>query len=116
MWNLFGSSPIVVEVESINDAGAGLRAALEFGPKVRTICLLFDPTGNDIVPWLESARATSPEIRGLMVQSFFARLLSKAGSDIRVGRELDISARRRFRLLFIEVKIIIGRRKVRFTG
>jgi len=101
---LFGSSRIVVRVESIDDAGAGLRAALAVGPKVRTIWLLFDPTSKDVVPWLESAKAASPEQRGMMVQSFFARVLGKAGYDIVVGRELDIFARCRFRSLFIEVK------------
>jgi len=104
LWHLFGASRIVVRAESVDDAGAGLRAALAIGPKVRTICLLFDPTSNDIIPWLESAKATSPELRGLMVQSFFARVLSKAGYDVVVGRELDIFARCRLRSLFIEVK------------
>jgi len=103
-WHLFDSSRIVTEAESIDDAGAGLRAALAIGPKVRTICLLFDPTSHDVAPWLETVKATGPETRGLMVQSFFARVLSKAGYDIVVGRELDIFARGRFRSLFIEVK------------
>jgi len=39
-----------------------------------------------------------------MVQKFFARILSKAGYDIVIGRELDIFARCRLRSLFIEVK------------
>lgn len=103
-WHLSGSSRIAVRAESIEEAGAGLRAALAIGPKVRTIWLLFDPTSNEIVPWLQSAKAASPEIRGLMVQRFFARILSRAGYDIVVGRELDIFARCRFRSLFIEVK------------
>jgi hypothetical protein len=103
-WHLFGSSWIVVRAESINEAGAGLRAALAIGPEVRTIVLLFDPTSAEVMPWLESARAASPEIRGLMVQRFFARTLNKAGYDIVVGRELDIFARGRLRSLFIEVK------------
>jgi hypothetical protein len=101
---LFGSSRIVVSAESIDEAGAGLRAALAIGPKVRTIWLLFDPTSNEVMPWLESAKAASPEIRGLMVQRFFARVLTKAGYNIVVGRELDIFARCRLRSLFIEVK------------
>jgi hypothetical protein len=100
----FGSLRLVIRVETIDEAGAGLRAALATGPKVRTILLLFDPTGDEVTPWLESARAASPEIRGLMVQRFFARMLSKAGYDVIVGRELDIFARNRFRSLFIEVK------------
>jgi len=100
----FGSSRLVVRTESIDEAGAGLRAALAIGPEVRTIWLLFDPTSKEVVPWLESAKAASPEIRGLMVQRFFARILSKAGYDIVIGRELDIFARCRLRSLFIEVK------------
>ena len=104
LWHLFGSSRIVVRAESIDGAGVGLRSALAIGPKVRTICLLFDPTSNEVTPWLESAKAASPEIRGLMVQSFFARVLCKAGYDVVVGRELDIFARCRLRSLFIEVK------------
>jgi len=104
LWHLFGSSRIVVRAESIDDSGAGLRTALAIGPKVRTIWFLFDPTSAEVTPWLESAKAASPETRGLMVQSFFARILSKAGYDIVVGRELDIFARCRLRSLFIEVK------------
>ena len=77
---------------------------MAIGPKVRTIRLLFDPTSGEVTPWLESAKAASPEIRGWMVQRFFARILSKAGYDIVVGRELDIFARSRLRSLFIEVK------------
>jgi len=103
-WHLLGSSRIVVDAESIDDAGTGLRTALAIGPKVRTIWLLFDPTSTEVTPWLESAKAASPEIRGLMVQRFFARILSKAGYDIVVGRELDIFARCRLRSLFVEVK------------
>jgi len=101
---LFGSSKIVVRAESIDEAAAGLRAALALGPKVRTIWLLFDPTCNEVAPWLESAKAASPEIRGMMVQGFFARILTKAGYEIVVGRELDIFARCRLRSLFVEVK------------
>ena len=104
LWHLLGSSRLVVRAESIDDAGAGLRTALAIGPKVRTIWLLFDPTGAEVKPWLESAKAASPETRGLMVQRFFARILSKAGYDIVVGRELDIFARCQLRSLFIEVK------------
>jgi hypothetical protein len=104
LWHLSGSSRIVVRAESIDEAGAGLRVALAIGPKVRTIWLLFDPTSNEVVPWLESVKAANPEMRGLMVQRFFARILSKAGYDIAIGRELDIFARCRLRSLFIEVK------------
>ena len=104
LWHLLGSSRIAIKAESMDEAGAGLRAALAIGPKVRTIWLLFDPTSGEVIPWLESAKAASPEMRGLMVQRFFARILSKAGYDIVIGRELDIFARCRFRSLFIEVK------------
>ena len=104
MWHLFSSSRIAIRASSIDEAGAGLRAALAIGPEVRTIWLLFDPRSNEVAPWLESAKAASPEIRGLMVQRFFARMLSKAGYDVIVGRELDIFARCRLRSLFIEVK------------
>ena len=103
-WHFFGSSKIVVRAESIDEAGVGLNAALAAGPRVRTILLLFDPMCNDIAPWLESAKAASPEVRGMMVQSFFARILSKAGYDIVVGRELDIFAKCRLRSFFVEVK------------
>jgi len=103
-WFLFSSSWTVVQVETIDEAGAGLRAALAIGPRVRTIMLLFDPTNNDVKSWLESAKTASPELRGLMVQRFFARILTKAGYDVVVGRELDIFARSRLRSLFIEVK------------
>ena len=101
---MFGSSRIAVRVGSIDEAAAGLRAALATGPRVRTILLLFDPTSNEVAPWLEAAKAASPEIRGMMVQRFFARILSKAGYEIVVGRELDIFARCRLRSLFVEVK------------
>jgi len=104
LWHLLGSSRATIVAASIDEAGAGLRAALAIGPKVRTIWLLFDPTSNEAIPWLESAKTASPEIRGLMVQSFFARILSNAGYNIVVGRELDIFARCRFRSLLIEVK------------
>lgn len=102
--HLPGSSSAAVRVRTIDEAGAGLRAALATGPKVRKIMLLFDPTSSEVTPWLESAKAASPEIRGLMVQRFFARVLSSAGYDIVVGRELDIFARSRLRSLFVEVK------------
>ena len=103
-WRSRGLSRIEVRVETIDEAGAGLRTALAIGPNVRTISILFDPTTDDVITWLESAKAASPEARGLMVQSFFARILSKAGYEIVVGREFDIFARGRLRSLFIEVK------------
>jgi len=105
---MIGSSRMVVRVETIDDAGTGLRAALAIGPEVRTISLLFDPTRKEVAPWLESAKAASPETRGLMVQRFFARILSRAGYDVVIGRELDIFARGRLRSLFIEVKSSIA--------
>jgi len=49
-------------------------------------------------------KATTPEIRGWMVQRFFARILAKAGYDVVVGSALDIFARNRLRSLFVEVK------------
>jgi len=103
-WHLICSSRAVIRVETIDEAGAGLRAALAIGPTVRTIRLVFDPTSNEVAPWLASAKAATPEVRGLMVQRFFARILNKAGYDIVVGRELDIFARSRLRSLFVEVK------------
>jgi hypothetical protein len=101
---LVDSSQVVIRAETIDEAGGGLRAALAVGPRVRRITILFDPTRDEIVPWLKSARAASPEVRGLMVQGFFARILRKAGYDIVVGKELDIFARGKLRSLFIEVK------------
>ena len=101
---LVDSSQIVVRAETIDEAGSGLRAALSIGPRVRTITILFDPTRDEIIPWLKSAKAASPEVRGLMVQGFFARILCKAGYGVVVGRELDIFARGKLRSLFIEVK------------
>jgi hypothetical protein len=104
LWHSFGSSRIVIRAESIDEAGADLRAALAIGPNVRTIWLLFDPTSKELLPWLDSAKAACPEIRGLMVQRFFALILSKAGYHTVVGREFDIFARCRLRSLFVEVK------------
>ncbi len=74
------------------------------GPEVRTIRLLLDPASESLAPWLESARAAAPETRGLMVQGFFAQVLSRAGYRVIVGRELDIFARGRLRSILFEVK------------
>src|SRR5689334_7708593 len=56
------------------------------------------------MPWLDSVRAAAPETRGMMVQRFFARIFSRAGYEIIVGKTLDIFARSPFRSLFVEVK------------
>jgi hypothetical protein len=95
---------LVMWVATIDQAGAGLRTALAVGPEVRVIRLLLDPTSESLAPWLEAARAAPPEIRGLMVQAFFARTLSRAGYKVVVGNELDIFARSRLRSLLVEVK------------
>lgn len=102
-WTLC-SNQVVVTARSFDDASAGLRMALSVGPRVRSIVLLIDPTEAGISPWLESARGASPEVRGLMAQRFFARMLCKAGYEVIVGSKLDIFARGRLRSLFIEVK------------
>jgi len=93
-----------VWVGTIDQAGEGLRTALAVGPGVRTIRLLLDPASESLGPWLESARAAAPEIRGAMVQGFFAQMLARAGYRVNVGRELDIFARGRLRSLLVEVK------------
>jgi hypothetical protein len=103
-WNLLGSFQKVIITETVDDASAKLRASLATGPKVRTITLLLDPTREEVTPWLDSVKAATPEIRGLMVQRFFARIFIRAGYEVVVGRELDIFARSRLRSLFIEVK------------
>jgi hypothetical protein len=103
-WNLLGSLEGVVIAQSFDEASAGLRATLATGPSVRTIRVLFNPTSAEITPWLESVKVVIPEIRGLMVQRFFARLFCKAGYEVVVGSKLDIFARNRLRSLFLEVK------------
>ena len=103
-WNQLDLARGVIRAETFDDASTGLRAALATWPEVRTITLLLDPTKTELVPWLEAARAAAPEARGLMVQRFFARLFSRAGYDVIIGRELDIFARGRLRSLFVEVK------------
>lgn len=89
---------------SVDDAGARLKDALVFGLPVGRIKLCLDPVSPDLAPWFGAAKCATPEIRGMMVQAFFARVFSKAGYEIHVGRELDIIARNRFRTLLIEVK------------
>lgn len=99
-----GSDGLVVWVATIEQASAGLKAALAFVPGVRTIRLLLDPESKSLAPWLESVSTTTPEARGLMVQGLFAQVLSGAGYNVVVGRELDIFARGRIRSLLLEVK------------
>jgi len=99
-----GGDATAIWAATVEEAGAGLKAALTVGPEVRTIHLLLDPAGESLAPWLESARAATPETRGLMVQGFFAQILSRAGYRVVVGRELDIFARGRLRSLLLEVK------------
>lgn len=74
------------------------------GPHVRVIRLLLDPAGQSLAPWLEAARAASPEIRGLMAQAFLARIFGRAGYRVVVGSQIDIFARSRLRSLLVEVK------------
>jgi hypothetical protein len=95
---------LTIWVATVDRAGTGLEVALTVGPEIRTIRLLLDSTSESLAPWLESARTAAPEARGMMVQSFFARILTRAGYRVVVGRELDIFARGRLRSLFIEVK------------
>ena len=99
-----GQEALVMWVATIDQVGAGLKAALAAGPEVRTIRLLLNPESESLAPWLDSARAATPETRGLMVQGFFARVLSRAGYRVVVGRELDIFARGRVRAILLEVK------------
>jgi len=96
--------PRVIKTDTVDGAVAGLRAALASGPETRTILLVIDPTSKEIKPWLEAVKSATPEIRGWMVQRFFARVLSKAGYDVIIGKTLDIFARNRLRSLFVEVK------------
>ena len=103
-WYLLGSFQRVIRAESLDEAGASLRAALAIGPEIREIKLILDPKNEEAAPWLDSAKAAAPEIRGLMVQSFFARIFRKAGYNVVVGKEWDIFARGKLRSLFVEVK------------
>lgn len=93
-----------VHVHSIDQAGVSLRRALAAGPGIRVIRLLLNPTSEGLAPWLDAARAASPEVRGLMAQAFFARIFSRAGYRVVVGSQIDIFARGRFRSLLVEVK------------
>jgi hypothetical protein len=112
-WNLLNPlKATVVVAETFDQAGAGLRAALATGPELRTIRIQIDPTNEELAPWLESARAATPEVRGLMVQSFFARIFNKAGYEVVVGKELDIFAKSRLRSLLVEVKSSLSGRKL----
>jgi len=103
-WNLFESFQGTIRAGTINEASAGLRAALATEPEVRTIRLSLDPTSEEVIPWLDSVRAAAPETRGMMVQRFFARIFAKAGYGVVVGKKLDIFARGPRRSLFVEVK------------
>jgi hypothetical protein len=103
-WYLIGSPCKEVRAATIDEACAGLKVALASWPEAKTIRISLDPSGIDVSPWLESVKVASPEIRGMMVQRFFARMFSKAGYEVVVGKELDIFARSRLRSLFIEVK------------
>ena len=94
----------MVIASTLQEASSGLRAAFSVGPQIRTVRLLLDPKGEDVGQWLDSARAATPEIRGMMVQAFFARIFRMAGYDVTVGQRLDIFARNRLRSLFAEVK------------
>jgi len=89
---------------TFDEACAKLRTALMTGPEVRTIRLVLDPKSREVAPWLDAVKAATPEIRGLMVQRFFARMLCKAGYNVTIGSKLDIFARGRLRSLLIEVK------------
>jgi len=88
----------------MGEASSKLRVALSAGPEVRTIRMLLDPKGREIGLWLSSVRASTPELRGIMVQGFFARIFRMAGYDVIVGRELDIFAKNRQRSILVEVK------------
>jgi hypothetical protein len=103
-WNLLDSLQGATEALTFDEASAELRAKLATGPKVRMIGLVLDQTNGEVSPWLASVKVATPEIRGLMVQRFFARMLCKAGYEVIVGSKLDIFARGRLRSLFIEVK------------
>lgn len=116
-WTLSNSlQEVVVIAETIGQAGAGLRAALATGPDLRTIRIQVDPTNEELAPWLESARAATPEIRGLMAQSFYARIFRKAGYEVIVGKELDIFAKGRLRSLLVEVKSSLSGRRLGSSG
>ncbi len=93
-----------MRVLTFDEATARLRAGLMTWPETRTIRLVLDPTGAEVAPWLDVVKVATPEIRGLMVQRFFARMLCKAGYHVVLGSKLDIFARNRLRSLLMEVK------------
>jgi hypothetical protein len=93
---------------TVDEAGARLGTLLANGNATRTIRLVIDPTNTEIAPWLNAVKSATPEIRGWMVQRFFARILVKAGYDVVIGSALDIFARNRLRSLFVEVKSSLG--------
>lgn len=66
--------------------------------------MLLDPKGTEIGSWLSAVRTSTPELRGIMVQGFFARIFRMAGYDVIVGKELDIFARNRQKSMLVEVK------------
>ena len=100
----FTSLQLTIRASTLTEAGSKLRAALSTGPKTRTIIVLLDPKGKEIGLWLTAVRATTPELRGIMVQGFFGRVFRMAGYDVIVGKELDIFARNRQRSMLVEVK------------
>jgi hypothetical protein len=85
-------------------AGCELRIALASGPKIRTVRIILDPNDREMGPWLSSARACTPELRGIMVQGFFAHIFRMAGYDVIVGKELDVCAKNQQRSMLVEVK------------
>jgi Holliday junction resolvase len=103
-WTRLAPTEVEVIARTMQEASAGLRAALSSGPKIRTIRLLLDPNGSDLEQWLNSAREAIPEARGVMVQAFLARIFRLAGYDVVVGTKFDIFAKNRSRSLFAEVK------------
>jgi hypothetical protein len=103
-WTAAGQSDVTLKATTLPEAAAGLRAVLSTGTEVRTIRILLNPKGEDVRPWLDSARKAIPEIRGMMVQGLFARVFRMAGYDVIVGKTLDLFARNRLRSLFVEVK------------
>jgi len=100
----FTSLQLAIRASTLTEASSKLRTALSTGPETRTIRMLLDPKGKEIGPWLSAVRAATPELRGIMVQGFFARVFRMAGYDVVVGKELDIFARNRQRSMLVEVK------------
>jgi len=104
MWTRLNSTEVEVVACTMQEAGAGLRAALSSGPETRTVRLLLNPSGGDLGQWLCAARDAIPETRGVMAQAFLARIFRLAGYDVVVGTRYDIFAKNRSRSLFAEVK------------